>query len=384
MAFDKLDSSVVYDCGISRNINARSISWNSSGTTLAMASSDRTTKLYTMAELLSSSSKSSGGGGGGSSVAREFATLEGHGGSIDRVRFHPAHDSVLATMSGSDATVRLWDLRSSSSATKSSVGTIDLAGSGGGNTGSNGSTVDVSWSTAATPSDGNLLAVTEKNGNVRVVDPRKLRSGGASGKPPACFLKTFALRPKIVDACVFSPSGDHLVAATSADGYGELTVWNWENEDDASNTTDNDSGTRRHVYPAHTGPIYSFCFSPNGRRLATGGGDAMVGLWDVDTMVCSATIPRCDRFVRSVSFSFDSALVATSTEEASIDLADAANGAPVGKVSMAGGGGKGRMSSAPGADEIAFHPRAHVLAFARCDSGAYTPLTIAKLTLGRQ
>ena len=394
MSFDKLESSIVYECAISNRINARSISWNSSGTTLAMAGSDRTTKLYTMADLMSSSSS---GSSSSSSSARELATISGHSGTIDRVRYHPTQDSLLATASGSDATVRLWDMRSSSTA--KAAGKIDLTGGSSG--GSNGSSVDISWSPST---KANLLVVTEKNSNTHVVDTRKLSSSAktpnAPNKKPTTksspFLKTFSLRPKIVDSCAFSPSGDHLVAATSEEGYGELTVWNWDACDGAAlagkeEKTDGNVSSRQYVYPAHTGPIYSFCFSPNGRRLATGGGDALVGLWDVDTMVCSSTITRCDRFVRSVSFSFDSNVIATSTEESSIDLADSETGELIGRVAMNSTGGSnnsgrsGRADrNAPGADEIAFHPRAHLLACARCDSGAYSPLTIMKLTLGRQ
>jgi len=355
-SFDKLDSSTVYECGIHNRINARSISWNVSGTSLAMAGSDRTTKLYSTTDLMSSSSSSNSSS---SSQVRELCTINQ---SVDRVRFHPNQDSILATASGSDAAVRLWDVRSSAKAS----GKIDLSTSG-----SNGSTVDVSWSN-------NALVVTEKSGSIHVVDTRKLGNSTikTSGKT-ACILKSFQLNPKIVDACVVSPSGDHLVAATSEDGYGEVTVWNWK--------TDND---KKFVYPAHTGPIYSMCFSPDGQHLATGGGDALVGLWDVNTMVCAATMTRCDRFVRSVSFSYDSQIIATSTEEASVDLANSTTGAPIGSLSLAGNTGLSNRNSsnrnAPGADEIAFHPRTHLLACARCDSGSCSPLTIAKLMLGRQ
>jgi len=186
-------------------------------------------------------------------------------------------------------------------------------------------------------------------------------------------------------------------------------VWNWEASDesgkDATAKEEKSDGNqiqiqphkqKQYVYPAHTGPIYSFCFSPNGRKLATGGGDAVVGLWDVDTMVCSSTITRCNRFVRSVSFSYDSKIIATSTEENSIDLANSETGTFVGKVSMTDNNTNNNNKSssnnrlgandrnAPGADEIAFHPKTHLLACARCDSGSHSPLTVMKLSLGRQ
>jgi WD40 repeat protein len=72
-------------------------------------------------------------------------------------------------------------------------------------------------------------------------------------------------------------------------------------------------------------------------------------------MVCTDTITRHTKFVRSVSFSHDSNLVASSTEDEPIDLADASNGQLIGKV------GRG------GADEVAFHPNSYMLAWARGD-----------------
>ena len=116
-------------------------------------------------------------------------------------------------------------------------------------------------------------------------------------------------------------------------------------------------------------------------------GDAVVGLWDVDSMVCTSTVTRCNRFIRSVSFSHDSQIVATGTEENCVDLAIPETGEFVGKVSFEAVGSRNRGSggdrnNTPGADEISFHPKAHILACARCDSGLHSPMTIMKLKFG--
>ena len=108
------------------------------------------------------------------------------------------------------------------------------------------------------------------------------------------------------------------------------------------------------------------------------GADAIVGLWDVDNMVCTHTITRCSKFTRSVSFSYDSQLIASSSEEDGVDLAMADTGELVGKVVL------GRRG---GADEICFHPKANLLACARCPSGmggAPAAVTVAKIGLTSQ
>ena len=334
-----------------------------------MGSSDRMTRLWSVSD---------------SSSARELLTISGHSGNIDRVRFHPTQDFLLATTSSGDGKVLLWDIRGSS---HKSAGKIDLATNT--STGPGKGAADISWS----PKPG-ILCVTDRSGEIYVLDTRKLASNQSwssssiktnrkkSNNSP--LLKSFSLRPSFVDACIFSPSSHHLVAATSNDGYGEITTWNWEEGTSNAEENNNLDGSRppKFVYPAHTGPIYSMSVSPDGKHLATGSGDALVGLWDVNSMVCTSTITRCGRFIRSVSFSHDSQLLATSTEDDVLDVAMADSGDLVGQVSLSGN--RGRAGGGPcGADEIAFHPKAHLLACSRCDSVVNAPLAIVKLKVER-
>jgi WD40 repeat protein len=172
--------------------------------------------------------------------------------------------------------------------------------------------------------------------------------------------------------------------------------------------------------------------SPNGSRLATGGWDALVELWDttikaptssssssatttanvvddyfsnsMNHFICTHTIRRRIKFFRTVAFSHDGKLLASSTEENDVDIAQADTGASVGLVNIAcgqqgvaatGGGGVGGAASSSnmmmqrrgggGAEEVAWHPKDYILACARIDSpygsSPLTPVAVAKLNI---
>jgi WD40 repeat protein len=290
---------------------------------------------------------------------------------------------------------------------------------------------------SSSSSNSHNLVVTEVNGRISVFDTRQLSasttSNSSSASAAVCvFDPTGRPKNEVVEATMFSPDGNHLIAAVTRDGMGDLDVWNWKD----SSMTDKNSkvAKKRRVlhYPAHTGPIYAMDISPNGSRLATGGWDALVELWDtaikaptltspssssataddgdddyfldsgINNFICTHTIRRRIKFFRTVAFSHDGKLLASSTEEHDVDIAQAATGASVGLVNIACGqqgaviaaagvSGNAAASSSlnrrggGGAEEVAWHPKDYILACARIDSpyGAspLTPVAVAKLNI---
>ena len=309
----------------------------------------------------------------------EVMMISQHGAQVDRVRFHPSEVNQLCT-SSLDGTVRVWDIRSG---TERSVGKIDVT------TGK--SAVYIDWCPAG--SNSSYLAVTERGGSVNIFDARKLQSGAHSNRGGGAAASTnkstplysFQIPNTDVDACIFSPLGNHLVAATAKRGgmMSDLRIWNWkEGEEEFQKSIENNTQFK---VPAHSGPVFSLQFSPDGKKLATGSSDAIVGIWDVSTMCCTTTITRRLKFISGIAFSNDSKILANSSEEDGVDIADANTGESLGMVQLR----EKPRDGAPvgGADEICFNPKyGHLLACARgplphSPPSAFSAAVVAKLRI---
>ena len=269
-----------------------------------------------------------------------------------------------------DQTIRLWDVRQSS---PNAVGMVEGK-----------QAVSVEWGREDSLSQ--YMIVTERSGIVSIYDKRLLQSSRSSGSASAGgtgrstkAVHTFNQLPVVVDCAIFSPSGGQYVVGGvtyHGEGMADIAVWKWTKSEQEIDTGVTTAISSR--YPAHAGPIFAMDLSPDGKRLATGGSDALVGLWDTDSMICTHTFSHPTKLVRSVAFSHDGRILAMSNEENDIFLAESANGISLGSVAL--GHRRG------GAEEVAWHPTALVLACARTeqflgDRPPPPPIAVAKLNI---
>lgn len=329
----KVKHSSLIECGQHR-LRSRSISYSSSGSYLAIASSCSAVRLHD------------------GSAGKEVLVFNGHSAPVTIARFHPTQENVLVSAS-TDATVRIWDVRDP----RNSTGKVtDVP-----------AVLALEWN----PIQSNLFLLAKRSGDLTIYDRRKL--AGAKVEP----VYSHSCEDRVPDAAVFEPTlGESVYFGSTERGEGtaDIRIWNFDSDE---------MDCRR--YLAHAGPIYAMAFQHDGRRLVSGGADAIVGIWDVQgssaatSMCCTKTISNRTKFIRGIAVSADSELLAVATEEGVIDLARMDSAQEIAQISL------GDKSKCAGAEAVAFHPTAkYTLACARVSdhtSHLRSPATIIRLDM---
>ncbi|KAK6016442.1 putative orotate phosphoribosyltransferase [Ostertagia ostertagi] len=247
-----------YDMQVQR---AHALSWNCDGTRLACGSQDRRVSVGTV-----------------DSSCRVKCTFvgQGHDDSVDQVAFHRTNPNLLASAS-TDKSIIIWDIRQQKTHTRLSTRAANLYGD--------------PWSHVEV-----LGFIWRQEDRLHVIDGRTLST-----------LKSYESKTEM-NEFAYHPSGKYLFVAT---GQGRVEIFKMP-----------DLELVRTVV-AHSGQsnCVALAVSPDGQRVAVGASDALCSIWSIEEMICERNLGRLDYPVRAVAFSSDSQLIATGSEDHSIDIA---------------------------------------------------------------
>ena len=190
----------------------RSVSFSPTGDSIATASSDKTAKLWDL-------------------QGNCLVTFTGHNDSVRSVSFSPTGDAI-ATAS-QDKTAKLWDLQGNCLVTF---------------TGHNYPVTSVCFSPT-----GDAIATASAHGTAKLWDLQ------------ANCLATFTGHNKSVTSVSFSPNGDAIATASS-----DKTAKLWDLQ-----------GNCLVTFTGHNKSVTSVCFSPTGDAIATASQDGTAKLWDL-------------------------------------------------------------------------------------------------------
>lgn len=82
---------------------------------------------------------------------------------------------------------------------------------------------------------------------------------------------------------------------------------------------------KKRIEKAHDNSVFSIQYSPNGKHLVSGGRDAMLKVWDLDTFQCQSAQPAHWYTINDLAFSPNGRWLATASRDKTIKIWDAQN-----------------------------------------------------------
>ncbi|ODM93044.1 THO complex subunit 3 [Orchesella cincta] len=235
-------------------------------------------------------------------------TFKGHTDSVDQLCWHAKHPDLLATASG-DKTVRIWDARIQK--------TTEVFTTKGEN-------INITWSP-----DGNFIAVGNKEDLITFID---IRAGKIRQEVPFKFE---------VNEITFNPNSNLFL---TTNGQGCVLVYTFPE--------------MKLVHQVQAHPANCICieFHPSGKYFAVGSACrcGMPQNWLVSTFT------NLDWPVRAISFNHDGSLLASASEDLTIDISHVETGEKVCDFPVENP-----------TFTISFHPTRNILAFACDDKDKY-------------
>ncbi len=248
-----------------------SVAFNHDGSRLASGSGDGTIILWDIKRR------------------RKVKHLHGHKDEIWSLAFSP--DGAVLVSGGRDDTVILWNANSGAPLHEPLQGHQS----------------DI-W-TVAFSADGDRVASGSWNGAIRLWDVTSGKQVTRLHEHEACVI-----------SLAFNPADNNMLASGSRDDT--IRLWHLSDlERPHSVLLDN-----------HDDDVWSLDFSLDGKRLASGSGDGLILLWDVNTgLPLGPLLVGHQDAVWGVSFSPDGAMLASGSSDTTIILWDATAGEPLGQ-----------------------------------------------------